>query len=85
LSACRSVIFGRDIGRVFHSVQSSLGLKDKGKGSFPLSAGNADPTAAEFLDDAVVQNGPADHWADILGPEVGQVNESAGVGSRAHW
>jgi hypothetical protein len=27
-----------------------------------------------------VRNGLADHWAEILGPELGQVNEEGGVG-----
>src|SRR5713226_8553860 len=36
--------------------------------------------AAEFLDDAVVRNGLADHWTRILRPRSGQVNESSGVG-----
>jgi len=35
--------------------------------------------AAEFLDDAVVRNGLADHWAEILGPESRQVNEGESV------
>ena len=37
------------------------------------------PAAAEFLDDAVVRNGLADHWAEILGPGRGQVNEGVEV------
>jgi hypothetical protein len=33
--------------------------------------------AAELFDDAVVRDGLADHWAEILGPGLGQVNEGA--------
>jgi hypothetical protein len=40
---------------------------------------NPHPTAAEFFEDAVVRNGMADHWGEILGPEIGQVNECRGV------
>ena len=38
------------------------------------------PATAELLDDAVVRDGLADHWAEILGPEIGQVNETREVG-----
>jgi hypothetical protein len=40
---------------------------------------HAHPTATQFLDDAVVRDGLADHWAEILGLEIGQVNESRAV------
>src|SRR5580692_10045327 len=33
------------------------------------------PAAAEFLGHAVVRDGLANHWAEILGPGLGQVNE----------
>ena len=35
------------------------------------------PAAAEFLHDAVMRDGLADHWGGILGLDVGQVNEAA--------
>jgi hypothetical protein len=38
------------------------------------------PSAAQLLDDAVVRNGLADHWRQILRRRNGQVNESLGVG-----
>jgi len=37
-------------------------------------------TTAQFFNDAVVRDSLPDHWAQILGPEVRQVNEGAGVG-----
>ena len=40
---------------------------------------HAHTAATEFLDDAVMRNGLADHWAEILGLEVGQVNEGEEV------
>jgi len=36
-------------------------------------------STAEFFDDAVVRDGPADHWAEILGSESRQVNEDGGL------
>jgi len=39
------------------------------------------PASAQLLDDAVVRNRLPDHWAEILGLEVGQVNEGSEVGS----
>src|SRR5947208_14372116 len=33
------------------------------------------PAAAEFLDNAVVRNALADHWAGVLGLVAGQVHE----------
>jgi hypothetical protein len=41
---------------------------------------NTHTTAAELLHDAVVRDRLADHWAEILGWKVEQVNESWGVG-----
>ena len=38
------------------------------------------PAAAQLLDDAVVRDGLANHWAEILGPGLGQVNEGVEVG-----
>jgi hypothetical protein len=38
------------------------------------------PATAEFLDDAVVRDGLADHWRESYVGETGQVNESRGVG-----
>jgi hypothetical protein len=38
------------------------------------------PAIAQLLDDAVVRKGLPDHWADILGLEVGQVNEGGELG-----
>ena len=38
------------------------------------------PTTAQLLDDAVVRNGLADHWAEMLGLQVGQVNAGRGFG-----
>ena len=38
------------------------------------------PAAAELLDDAVVRDGLADHWAEILGLQREQVNEGGRVG-----
>jgi hypothetical protein len=38
------------------------------------------PTAAEFFDDAIMRNNLANHWAEILGLKVGQVNECERVG-----
>jgi len=38
------------------------------------------PASAQLLDDAVVRDGLADHWAEMLRLEVGQVNESVEVG-----
>jgi hypothetical protein len=38
------------------------------------------PAAAQLLDEAVVRDGLPDHWAEMLGLEVGQVNESVKVG-----
>jgi hypothetical protein len=38
------------------------------------------PAAAELLDDTVVRDGLANHWAEILGPGLGQVNERGDVG-----
>src|SRR5215831_4603896 len=35
---------------------------------------------ANLLKDAIVLQGLAGHWAEILGPEVGQVNETREVG-----
>ena len=40
---------------------------------------NTHSAATQLLHDAVVRNGLADHWAEILGPELGQVNEEGGV------
>jgi hypothetical protein len=37
------------------------------------------PAPAKFFDDAVVRNGLPDHWAEILGPERGRVNEGVEV------
>ncbi len=37
------------------------------------------PPAAEFFDNAIVRDGLADHWAEILGPGLGQVNEGAEI------
>ena len=37
------------------------------------------PAPAKFFDDAVVRNGLPDHWAEILGPGRGQVNEGVEV------
>jgi hypothetical protein len=34
------------------------------------------PASAEFLDNAVVQDGLADHWRETLGVKARQVNES---------
>src|SRR6516162_6794790 len=42
------------------------------------------PTAAQLLDDAVVGNGLADHRVEILGPQVGQVNEWRVVAERLY-
>jgi hypothetical protein len=39
------------------------------------------PAATQSLDDAVVRDGLADHWAKILGLEAVQVNEGVEVGS----
>ena len=41
---------------------------------------HAHAAAAQFLDDAVVRDGLPDHWAEILGPEIRQVNEGVEVG-----
>jgi hypothetical protein len=41
---------------------------------------DAHSPTAQLLDDAVVRYRLADHRADILGREVGQVNEGKGVG-----
>src|SRR5712692_9801290 len=38
------------------------------------------PAATQPLHNAVVRNGLADHWAEILGLEPGQVNEVGRVG-----
>ena len=35
---------------------------------------------AKFLEDAIVRDGLADHWAEILGLRGGQVNEIGWVG-----
>src|SRR5215510_504725 len=40
-------------------------------------------TASELFDDAVVRDGLADHWAEMLGRGVGQVNE--GHEGRGGW
>jgi len=37
-------------------------------------------TTTQLLDDAVVRDGLPDHWAEILGLEARQVNESVQVG-----
>ena len=36
---------------------------------------DAHPAPAELFEDAVMRDGLSDHWAEILGGEVGQVNE----------
>jgi hypothetical protein len=41
---------------------------------------HAHPTAAQFFEDAVVRNGLRDHWTEILGPGLGQVNENVELG-----
>src|ERR1700674_3215366 len=41
---------------------------------------NTHPAATEFLDNAVVRDGSADHWRESYVCETGQVNESRGVG-----
>src|SRR5215472_4880633 len=41
---------------------------------------DAHTAAAQLLEDPVVRNGLADHWNEILGLEVGQVNEGTNVG-----
>src|SRR5215831_21061542 len=41
---------------------------------------DAHAAAAQLLEDPVVRNGVADHWGEILGLEVGQVNEGASIG-----
>ena len=41
---------------------------------------HAHAPAAQFLDDAVVRDGLADHWSRILRPRNRQVNENGGVG-----
>ena len=38
------------------------------------------PAAAELFDNAVMRNGLPNHWAEILGLGVGQVNDSEEVG-----
>ncbi|MGA8308776.1 MAG: hypothetical protein WB755_02010 [Terriglobales bacterium] len=38
------------------------------------------PAAPKFLDDAVVRDGPANHWCEMLRLGNRQVNESLGVG-----
>jgi len=38
------------------------------------------PSGAKLLSDALTRDGLADHWAEMLRPEVGQVNESVEVG-----
>ena len=45
---------------------------------------DAHPAAAELLDDAVVRDGLADHWRQILRDEERQVNERHGVGANPH-
>jgi hypothetical protein len=42
------------------------------------------PTTAEPFDDAVVRDGLANHWAEIIGLGLGQVNEGAEVGRPAN-
>src|SRR5215471_10254703 len=41
---------------------------------------DAHPTAAKFFDDAVMRDGSPGHWAEILGLETTQVNETGKVG-----
>ena len=41
---------------------------------------NTHPAAAQLLDDVVVRDGLANHWAEILGLRLGQVNEGVEVG-----
>jgi hypothetical protein len=54
-------------------------------GDFPLQplvlsqVDLAHAAAPEFLDDAVMRDGLADHWSRILRPRNGQVNESWAV------
>jgi hypothetical protein len=49
------------------------------------------PAAAELLNDPVVRDGLPDHWAEMLGLEIGQVNEvacsnpSAGIRPEKTW
>ncbi len=37
------------------------------------------PAATQLFSDAVVRDRSADHWAEILGPDRRQVNESRGI------
>jgi hypothetical protein len=43
------------------------------------------PATAQLLDNAIVRDGLADHWAAMLGVQIRQVNEPRGVGKRTSW
>ncbi len=48
--------------------------------TIPSLVDDTHSAATEPLDDAVMRDGLADHWGEILGLKVGQVNEAEEVG-----
>jgi len=69
------------IARTFPSLSICHPARDKTPKLDILSLiDHTHPSAAELLDDAVVRDGLADHWAEILGREAGQVNEGWELG-----
>jgi hypothetical protein len=60
--------------------QELEGYKTMEPGVFRL-VHNTHAATSEFLDDAIVRDGLADHWPEMVRLLTGQVNESRGVGA----
>src|SRR5215469_7567789 len=73
-------------GVLRHGIRQEFEGDEPSKGEILGLVYDPHSAATEFLNDAVVRDGLADHWAEMLGREVEQVNEGRKVGTiSAPW